>query len=693
MSGSASEDIVIVDSSDYAQVIFEDVKETYTIAKPLECVFTLNELLRSDGADEWIGIYKVGFTTCAEFVCKLSVEMVNESKGKLTFSIEDLPKEDGEFYQFVYVSNGKQIRGASVPFQFKIDECTEYSDDENDAVVVKFENNDTYHDIKTRCIKLASSNETYEKVVRDNEGVIKTLKDEVASIKLRCFRLTMDNEKLNFTLNNKADNLRNLAESLTNITSDNDNLQNQLNDFSNENKNLKDQLQERLDQVDSLKADFETTKIDQIQKLEAQVVQRTEELNKVKLDLNNNNVNVNEQTETIKFMIEDREKMSQLIEDLINNKNDSKSLQEDTLQEINMTKEKLNASEQCKEMLRAQLEMSQSELGEIKQKMSVEYNQLADKLAQTQFDQTAYGKKIDQIKDKHTEEINQLNGTMFVLRSAHTHLENRLKTSEQRKESAEKENEANKKLIEKKNPENEELKERIRYGAIEYAKLHEKYRLLKNQKFNIEMNLTNQQDNENQLIRRRTHTNSVQNDSATQEPEKTVSQSARASAADSENTLLDAFLGSSFYNGGWNENSPRDQSNLPSDKKQISHLKDLTASKTPATTTQPKSSQSSDFSSDDGLVHANRKNIENEQNLSEKIRNCQIGQTEPCELSKNNENCEVCGFVFPTDVNKSGREEHYTNHFGPSCPVCFLQFHKGYSQKDFEMHVNSHFTN
>lgn len=52
--------------------------------------------------------------------------------------VEVLPKDDGEFYQFVYVSNGKQIRGASVPFQFKLDECSEFSDDEDkDAVVVK----------------------------------------------------------------------------------------------------------------------------------------------------------------------------------------------------------------------------------------------------------------------------------------------------------------------------------------------------------------------------------------------------------------------------------------------------------------------------------------------------------------------------------------------------------------------------
>ena len=49
-----------------------------------------------------------------------------------------LPKDDGEFYQFVYVSQGKQILGASVPFQFKGNVSCEFiEEDEQDAVVVK----------------------------------------------------------------------------------------------------------------------------------------------------------------------------------------------------------------------------------------------------------------------------------------------------------------------------------------------------------------------------------------------------------------------------------------------------------------------------------------------------------------------------------------------------------------------------
>ena len=34
------------------------------------------------------------------------------------FAAHSLPEDDGEFYQFCYVGEG-QVRGASVPFQFK----------------------------------------------------------------------------------------------------------------------------------------------------------------------------------------------------------------------------------------------------------------------------------------------------------------------------------------------------------------------------------------------------------------------------------------------------------------------------------------------------------------------------------------------------------------------------------------------
>ena len=84
---STSEDLVIVDSSDYAQVVFDDVSECYSNVKRLVCEFTLNELLKTSGEEsiDWIGIYKVGFSDCSEYVCNLPVDTVTENKGKVVF--------------------------------------------------------------------------------------------------------------------------------------------------------------------------------------------------------------------------------------------------------------------------------------------------------------------------------------------------------------------------------------------------------------------------------------------------------------------------------------------------------------------------------------------------------------------------------------------------------------------------------
>ena len=88
---STSDDIVIVETTDYAQVVFEDVKETFTNARQLECAFTLNELLKADESD-WIGIYKVGFENCNDYLANvmLDLDQVKENKGKVVFPSESI---------------------------------------------------------------------------------------------------------------------------------------------------------------------------------------------------------------------------------------------------------------------------------------------------------------------------------------------------------------------------------------------------------------------------------------------------------------------------------------------------------------------------------------------------------------------------------------------------------------------------
>jgi hypothetical protein len=332
-------------------------------------------------------------------------------------------------------------------------------------------------------------------------------------------------------------------------------------------------------------------------------------------------------------------------------------------------------------------------------------NELTGRLAQTEYEKSSFNEKLDQFKAEYEEKLNQINGSYYVLRVAHNSLETRLKSSEQRREIAERELESQKNTTSQDQiiKENEELKDRVRCGAYEYTKLFEKLRLLKNQKFNNELNVyhgLNSQD-DNKLTRRRSHITSTQN-----ETQETCSQVDRASEpADSDNTLLDALLGSSFYNGTWREdtkNTETTSQNTPLTKQYTSQPTKNQAKIAPvatnvATIIQPvKSSQiqSSDMS-DDGLMQLQKNKVRKvEENLSQKLNRCQIGGTQNNQAFKpKDSNCQDCGFVFPTGMKEDDLAYHMSSHHEQTCPVCFLQFDKGYSQQEFESHVDSHFSN
>ena len=65
---------------------------------------------------------------------------------------------------------------------------------------------------------------------------------------------------MNATLKGKADNLKNLAETIGSLTEENNKLQTKFEDLTAENKSLVDSLEHRIEQVAQLKSDLETVK-------------------------------------------------------------------------------------------------------------------------------------------------------------------------------------------------------------------------------------------------------------------------------------------------------------------------------------------------------------------------------------------------------------------------------------------------
>lgn len=373
--------------------------------------------------------------------------------------------------------------------------------------------------------------------------------------------------------------------------------------------------------------------------MERQVSEQVEELEKLRDHLKRNEEIVHEQSRTIQSIVGEKDNLANTVTKILAEKAELETNYENIMQEFTMSKDKLSAAEQCKEMLRSQLTVTCNELNEARDQNTELNNQIGDYLAKcknSDMHLSDLNEKIESLKAGYENKLNEVNGSYYALKLAHSHLETRLR--------------AHDKDNERLRIENEELKDRVRAGGKEYSKLFEKYRLLKNKQFNHDLNVYTDLCG-NEMIMKRNE--SISTDSAIQEKSQS-----RMSSADIENTLLDALLNSSL-------NNPPQKST--STAVGVVNMREQFGKGTPGKETM----------SDDGLNQIRQ----NQESLS-LDSNCVI------------KTCDLCDYVFPTGAALQDVERHYSEkHYGPSCPVCCLNFRKGYPLSEFEKHVNEHFPN
>lgn len=132
-------------TSNFAHVIFQNVAKSYLPNVHLECHYTLTPYIHPHAKD-WVGIFKVGWSTARDYYTFLWSPMPEHYvEGStvncvLAFQGYYLPNDDGEFYQFCYVTHKGEIRGASTPFQFRaaspIEELLTMEDEGNSDMLV-----------------------------------------------------------------------------------------------------------------------------------------------------------------------------------------------------------------------------------------------------------------------------------------------------------------------------------------------------------------------------------------------------------------------------------------------------------------------------------------------------------------------------------------------------------------------------
>uniref|UniRef100_A0A8C1BQW7 Tax1 (human T-cell leukemia virus type I) binding protein 1a n=1 Tax=Cyprinus carpio carpio TaxID=630221 RepID=A0A8C1BQW7_CYPCA len=137
---------VVMETSNFAHVIFQNVGKSFLPQAALECHYTLTPFIIPNPKD-WVGIFKVGWSSARDYYTFLWSPMPeNYTEGStvhrtIIFQGYYVPRSDGEFYQFCYVTHTGEIRGASTPFQFRPatptgEELLTVEDDGNSDILV-----------------------------------------------------------------------------------------------------------------------------------------------------------------------------------------------------------------------------------------------------------------------------------------------------------------------------------------------------------------------------------------------------------------------------------------------------------------------------------------------------------------------------------------------------------------------------
>jgi len=152
-------------NSQYAQVIFHDVADSYPNDCDVVCQYTLTPGLEPSHGDR-VALYKVPYLQPHEYLtyswAPMSQELgrLEKVEQQVVVPVAKLPKDE-DFYQFQYVQADGSVAGASVPFQLRSPMGTELcavQDDEEDIMVVQTAAAHATSGMQARLASISSTN-------------------------------------------------------------------------------------------------------------------------------------------------------------------------------------------------------------------------------------------------------------------------------------------------------------------------------------------------------------------------------------------------------------------------------------------------------------------------------------------------------------------------------------------------------
>lgn len=287
---------VPLQTSNFAHVIFQNVAKSYLPNAHLECHYTLTPYVRPHPKD-WVGVFKVGWSTARDYYTFLWSPMPEHYvEGStvncvLAFQGYYLPNDDGEFYQFCYVTHKGEIRGASTPFQFRaaspVEELLTMEDEGNSDMLVvttkagllELKIEKTMKE-KEELVKLINVLEKETAQLREQVG---RMERELSHEKGRCEQLQaeqkdflevsqslrMENEELMKRYSDATSKAQQLEEDIVSVThkavekeTELDSLKDKLRKVQHEREQLECQLKTEKDEKELYKVHLKNTEIE-----------------------------------------------------------------------------------------------------------------------------------------------------------------------------------------------------------------------------------------------------------------------------------------------------------------------------------------------------------------------------------------------------------------------------------------------
>ena len=459
-------------TSQYAQVIFNDIEDSYPMDLDLTCCYTLTPGLETGHGDR-VALYKLPFLQAHEYVAYVWTKIPSTQTMELTFSASLLPKEE-DFYQFQYLKGDNSVAGASIPFQLRAP--------------------------GKKSQKVCGVREEGDLLVVQTPDT--AMMEKTADIETKYSALLELSEKISDELNLKTQSfvvLEHEHKSLQATILKQDQLQTDIHKLVGEKLQLEQTLLQSTETLEQSERVLSTT-TSQLETVKKTLELKTEELSSVQCELKACQSKCAILSNELKASKEEKDKLAQMLELEIKARENLLSEKQDLVDRMDDTSNMLNAAARSKELaiqeIRTQIEMQDelrrslasaeqevqsldAELAAVKQKLATFTDQESDSFVVASV-LSSLGSKLEnkemELVQKNKEiELLQMEASN---RNSMECQETSVKDWNDKAEALEKENKCLKNenntlknTIENLEKEKTELTKRLEAGAIHYKKL------------------------------------------------------------------------------------------------------------------------------------------------------------------------------------------------------------------------------